>query len=126
MEEEEKARLCSLFLRPWTLCEDFSTVPHVPHLLQLPLYPVPFVRHRKREKGKPAQGEFGPSWTSSWARFIRGNIPSEHAARIIKRFLSLMVPRAGGNTRNSEDEAESEETRGGDSGEVAILFLWYV
>ena len=108
MQEEEKARLCSLFFRPWSLCADLAAVPHVPHLLQLPLYPEPIVRRRKREKGKPAQEESRPSWTSSWARFIRGNIPSEHAARIIKRFLSLMVPRAGGNTRNSDDEAESE------------------
>ena len=85
----------------------FFHSPHVPHLLQLPLYPEPFVRHRKREKGKPTQGESGPSWTSSWARFIRGNIPSEHSAQIIKRFLSLMVPRAGANAQDSDNEAES-------------------
>ena len=109
MLAEEKAKLCSLFFRPWSLCADFAAVPHVPHLLQLPLYPVPIVRRRKRGKGKPETKETEPSWTSSWARFIRGNIPSEHAARIIRRFLSLMVPRAGdNNNRHSDEEAESE------------------
>lgn len=109
MQEEEKARLCSLFFRPWSLCADFAVDPHVPHMLQLPLYPEPIVRRRKRGKGKPEPKETESSWTSSWARFIRGNIPSEHAARIIRRFLSLMVPRAGdNNTRHSDDEAGSE------------------
>ena len=109
MQEEEKARLCNLFFRPWSLCADFAAVPHVPHMLQLPLYPEPVVRRRKRQKSKPEQEATEPAWTSSWARFIRGNIPSEHAARIIRRFLSLMVPRAGdNNTRHSDDEAVSE------------------
>lgn len=108
MKDEEKAQLCSLYFRPWTLCADFAALPHVPHLLQLPLYPEPIVRRRKRVKGKAAAEETLPSWASSWARYIRGNVVSEHAARLIRRFLSLTLARSGSNARNPDDEGDSE------------------
>ena len=108
MNDDEKARLCSVYFRPYTLCTDFAALPHVPHLLQLRLYPEPVVRRRKRSKGKAAAEETMPSWASSWARYIRGNVVSEHAARLIRRFLSLTLARSGGNGRDSDDEGEPE------------------
>ena len=108
MNDDEKARLCSVYFRPYTLCPDFAALPHVPHLLQLRLYPEPVVRRRKRSKGKAAAEETMPSWASSWARYIRGNVVSEHAARLIRRFLSLTLARSGSNARNSDDEGEAE------------------
>ena len=107
MKEEEKAKLCSLYWRPWTLCDDFSQVPHVPHLLQMRLYPEPIVRHRMRAKSKATAEETMPSWVGSWNRYIRGNIVSEHAAILIRRFLSLTLARSSYNGQESDDDAES-------------------
>ena len=107
MKDEEKARLCSLYWRPWTLCADFSQTPHVPHLLQMCLYPELIVRHRKRAKSKATVDETMPSWAGSWGRYIRGNVVSEHAARLIRRFLALTLARSGNNGRESDDDAES-------------------
>ena len=107
MKDEEKARLCSLYWRPWTLCEDFSQTPHVPHLLQMRLYPEPIVRHRMRAKSKATAEETTPSWAGSWGRYIRGNVVSEHAARLIRRFLSLTLARSSYNGQESDDDAEA-------------------
>ena len=107
MRDEDKARLCSVYFRPWTLCIDFAAVPHVPHLLQMPLYPEPVVRHRRRVKGKAAAEETVASWANSWARYIRGNVVSEHAAQLIRRFLSLTLALSSYDGRESADDAES-------------------
>ena len=66
MQEEEKARLCNLFFRPWSMCADFAQVPHVPHMLQLPLYPVVAVRRRMRAKSKAAAEETTPPRALGW------------------------------------------------------------
>ena len=124
MKDEEKARLCSLFWRPWTLCEDFSQTPHVPHLLQLRLYPEPIVRHRMRAKSKATAEETMPSWAGSWSRYIRGNVVSEHAARLIRRFLSLTLARSSYKGQDSDDDAESgKEDMEGDGAEAVKLNL---
>ena len=107
MKDEEKAQLCSLYWRPWTLCEDFSQAPHVPHLLQMRLYPEPTVQHRVRGKSKATAEETMQSWAGSWSRYIRGNIVSEHAAKLIRRFLSLTLARSSYDGRESDDDAES-------------------
>ena len=107
MKDEEKARLCSLYWRPWTLCADFSQAPHVPHLLQMRLYPEPIVRHRMRAKSKATAEETMPSWAGSWSRYIRGNVVSEHAAKLIRRFLSLTLARSSYDGRESDGDAES-------------------
>ena len=110
MPDDEKGRLCSLYFRPWTLCKDFEVIPHVPHMLEMTMYPEPAVRKRKRAKRKAAPEEAGASWAHSWARYIRGNVVSDHAARLIRRFLSLtLARRCGDNAQNSDDEAMSEK-----------------
>ena len=73
-------------------------------------YPEPAVRHRKRAKHKAAPEEAVASWAGSWARYIRGNIVSDHAARLIRRFLSLtLARRCGDNAQKSDDDAMSEK-----------------
>ena len=47
------------------------------------------------------------SWAGSWSRYIRGNIVSEHAAKLIRRFLSLTLARSSYDGRESDDDAES-------------------
>ena len=109
MQDNEKGRLCSVYFRPWTLCKDFEVIPRVPHMLEMTMYPEPAVRHRKRAKLKAAPEEAEASWAHSWARYIRGNVVSDHAARLIRRFLSLtLARRCGDNAQNSDDDAKSE------------------
>ena len=73
-------------------------------------YPEPAVRHRKRAKHKAAPEEAVASWAGSWARYIRGNVVSDHAARLIRRFLSLtLARRCGDNAQKSDDDAMSEK-----------------
>ena len=109
MQDNEKGRLCSVYFRPWTLCKDFEVIPHVPHMLEMTMYPEPAVRHRKRAKLKAAPEEAEASWAHSWTRYIRGNVVSDHAARLIRRFLSLtLARRCGDNAHNSDDDAKSE------------------
>ena len=71
------------------------------------LYPEPIVRHRMRAKSKATAEETMPSWAGSWGRYIRGNVVSEHAARLIKRFLSLTLARSSYKGQDSDDDAES-------------------
>ena len=121
MRDEEKARLCSVYFRPWTLCTDFDAIPHVPHWLQMPLYPEPVVRHRRRAKGKAAATETAASWASSWARYIRGNVVSDHAAVLIRRFLSLtLARRSGDHAQNSDNGSESAMDDMEGNGAVAV------
>ena len=115
-DDEEKGRLCSLYFRPWSLCQSLSAPPHVPHLLQLPLFPEPEVRRRARQKRKARAEESMPSWASSWARYIRGNVVSQHAAQLIRRFLSLTLSRSGGDGGESDDSASEA---GEDDGHAA-------
>ena len=60
-----------------------------------------------RAKSKATAEETMPSWAGSWSRYIRGNVVSEHAARLIRRFLSLTLARSDYNGRESDDDAES-------------------
>ena len=79
----------------------------MPHLLQMRLYPQPIVRHRMRAKSKATAEETMPSWVGSWSRYIRGNVVSEHAAKLIRRFLSLTLALSSYDGRESDDDAES-------------------
>ena len=60
-----------------------------------------------RGKNKATAEETMPSWAGSWGRYIRGNVVSEHATRLIRRFLVLTLARSGNNGRESDDDAES-------------------
>ena len=74
-------RAGSPYFRPWSICASLAAPPHVPHLLQLPLHPEPDVRRRLPQKRKASPEESVASWANLWARYIRGNVVSEHAAQ---------------------------------------------
>ena len=46
------------------------------------------------------------SWASSWGSYIRGNVVSEHACRIITNFLTATMARTAADGDSSEDEAD--------------------
>jgi len=87
---EERARLLSVYLRPWVLLRCHVTT-HVPYLTDLNT-----VREwgttmrdsvRKRAKTTPT---LPPrcSWRHSWKEYARGHIVSWHSAKIISNFLA--------------------------------------
>ena len=87
---EERARILSVYLRPWVLTQgDVST--HVPHLTELNtvrLWNVmtrPVVR--KRCKTSPVMPQ-RCSYREAWKDYLRGHIVSAHASRIIGNFLA--------------------------------------
>ena len=214
---EENARLCSVYFRPWTLHAGHAMLPHVPHLLQLAMYPQPLsstatttvteprlaepevigdtapesklqktentdvrseppaedalsdtqVRRRitrktsvlmqtpaeiaqpsqchattatKRrvtkksserapmtsgetahalkptdpitepidmKKRQPVTKALEPTWSSSWAQYIRGNVVSQHDAQLITNFLTATLARTAGDDDSSDEEAEA-------------------
>ena len=89
------------------------------------MYPEPAVRHRKRAKLKAAPEEAEASRAHSWARYICGNVASDHAARLIRRFLSLtLARRCGDYAQNSDDDAKSQmDDMEGHGAEAAKLSL---
>jgi len=87
MPKEEKARLWSVYFRPWTLFKDFAS-PTVPYLASMDIC----TGARKRMRGKTAtepvhDAEEVRDWRVSWRTYLAGNIVSDHAARIIKNVL---------------------------------------
>jgi len=114
---EENARLCSVYFRPWTLHKNLAEPPHVPHLLQLAMYPevaapAPAAgdqpRRRLSRKRPLAEGPEVPrnSWTASWGAYIRGNVVSEHASRLITNFLTATLARTAADDDSTDEEAD--------------------
>ena len=87
---EERARLLSVYLRPWVLFRCHAST-HVPHLTELNT-----VRHwnqimrdavRKRCKTTQVTPQ-RISYRDSWKQYLRGHIVSWHSAKIISNFLA--------------------------------------
>jgi len=129
---EAKARLYSLYLRPWTLDVRIATgeVPHVTKLddasrcLQLGGTTTgessggstlegktssEKTQGRKRLRGKqsvcvtPAVRSYATTW--SW--YVRGHVVSEHAAKIIKQFMAACC----GKSSKTDDAVDGDDDK---------------
>jgi hypothetical protein len=124
---ERRGMLCSLYFRPWVLLRKQSSA-HVPHLANLNLVlstrwnteqqttsaTVP----RRKCRGKQSiLGKTVPvrdwdwrqrSYDEAWRRYLRGNVVSEHSARLIRNFLQIM---AGTGKHNDEEELDGTSQR---------------
>ena len=103
---EERARILSVYLRPWVLLKcDVSA--HVPYLTQLNTVRLwnQNVRDavRKRCKTTPVLLE-GCSYRDAWKEYLRGHIVSGHAVKIIGNFLANTCCFSS----NTPDEEEPE------------------
>ena len=105
MTQDERGRLLSTYLRPWTLHRDLSSF-NVPHLADLnvilPNEVLDPHRHRitgKQQLAQPAQRGF----YAAWRQYIRGRVVSEHARRIITNFLGACA------TTTTEDKDSDDE-----------------
>ncbi len=105
MAPEEKARLCSVYMRPWTLINDFATAA-VPHLRNLNVVQRTQRRLRLRSKTSvdPSYEYYEVrSWRQSWRQYIDGHIVSDYSARIIKNFLLVVAVES-----HQHDDADDE------------------
>ena len=109
----ENARICSVYLRPWTLGADADKF--VPHLLQLAQLPPEFAampeeERRRNPYGKRIRGKAWAmqppraSWSDAWEWYIRGNVVTEHARGVITDFLTATLARTA-----SHDESDDED-----------------
>jgi hypothetical protein len=103
MKPEEKARILSTYLRPWSLLHEHASAA-VPHLRDLNVW-TPTDRKRVRKKSSSTcdpDGATARSFRRSWRHYIDGNIVSDHAAKIIKNFLLAVF--AEGRQQDDSDE----------------------
>ena len=98
--QEQRARLLSLYLRPWVMQETEATI-YVPHIRDLDAvrlhakgeatYPHPVKRHRLTCCTTPSDVPWATrSYARAWQTYIRGNVVSEYSARLIQSFLTIM------------------------------------
>ena len=106
--QEEKKKLLSLYLRPWVLDDSYASI-EVPHLSDLD---VTRAEHHFREapKRRRIKGPAFPrrSYASSWTEYVRGNVVSQHAARIITQFQAACC----GRSKTRDDVEPTAETSG--------------
>ena len=88
-DPEKKARLFSLYMRPWTLQESWAT-QSVPHICRLDCRQYAASRSSTVEPGGPQIWPDVPmrSYELSWRDYIRGHVVSRHAQRLIVQFMA--------------------------------------
>ena len=118
--EEDRARLFSVYLRPWVLAREDATVS-VPHITDLdrPL-PAPALAveadpcDKRRRVSKKTSPEGIRSYQAAWASYVRGRIVSMHARRIIVQFMAACCGKSSrheGNDTQRGREPDEEERR---------------
>ena len=106
MSCEDKARILSVYLRPWTLLRSHAT-PHVPHLQDLDVVLTDVLVNKRRLRQKqPAALDTQPrrSFALAWEDYRKHHIVSNHAAHLIKSFLLTQMA-------ESAEVEEEEETK---------------
>ena len=125
---EENGRLCSVYLRPWTLNKADASAA-VPHLLQLAQIADPALQRPRvpvtRPTGQRIRGKLAsqlergtPSCARSWDWYIHGNVLSDRAARLITRVLTVTL---GSKARDDDSGSEEEGNATRDRDEVQPL-----
>ena len=99
---EDNAKYMSVFFRPWTLHRPREGVPMLDELGAI----EPQARSAATD-GAPAEEDF----PRAWAAYIRGNVVSKHAARLISSMLTKTMAR-------SSDFAPEEQTDEADKTDV--------
>ena len=106
MSCEDKARIFSVYLRPWTLLRNHAT-PHVPHLQDLDVVLTDVLGHRRRLRQKQPAAQGTPprrSFALAWEDYRTHHVVSNHAAHLIKSFLLTQMA-------ESAEVEEEEETK---------------
>ena len=108
---ENQAKVLSVYLRPWVMDPDIATeqVPHIRDLNLVPATPsddcpgdVGESRRRLRYKQPcPSYDHIAQarvrSYQHAWRTYLRGNVVSLHAKRIIVQFLVACYSKTNGD-----------------------------
>ena len=89
LEAEQRCRILSVYLRPCVLWND-DWSPHVPHLADLDIRVCDRLRPKYRLRSK-TKTEFKRCYETAWSNYQKNHVVSQHAARMIKNFLSTQM-----------------------------------
>ena len=115
--KEQRARICSVYWRPWVLHHAWAS-QEVPHITQLNRtwrdvanpeaiwYAIP--GKRRRCKSTTATRCELVGFRGAWKSYVRGNIVSESAALLIRNFLTACIAYTG---QEDEDDAEKTDSK---------------
>ena len=103
---EDTAKYCSLFFRPWSLIADTIRVPYLANMAfsrdsRAQALEQKTEIKRRRLIGK--QEVRSINWKQIWNEYIRENVVSKHAARIIQTFLVNSFS-GSSNIHSAEDD----------------------
>ena len=98
----ENAKYCSLFFRPWTLLSGNMDIPHL-SLLGLSLQHLEVYYSRTAHLSSVSEHEqmtqlpLGQivEWARAWDVYVRGNVVSQAAAKLIRSFLLKTIAASG-------------------------------
>lgn len=99
---EKKAKLFALYLRPWVL-DRLKACRHVPHLADLGVT-LTAVGVARRRRAKATDASRVRNYSRAWTTYVRGQVVSRHAARLIRQFMAACCGKSTG--RDEPDEAE--------------------
>ena len=104
-DPEKKARLFSLYMRPWTLRESWAT-DAVPHICQLDCRQYAASRSAMVEPGRSQIWPDVPmrSFELSWRDYIRGHVVSRHAQRLIVQFMAASCGKSTSRDNTTADD----------------------
>ena len=107
---EKRARLYSIYLRPWVMDASWATAGVVPYITHLNVVPDPVAqplkRRRMRGKQEADMAPRGRSFEATWRWYIKGHVVSRHAQRIIVQFMMANCGKS-----KTKDSAEADAAR---------------
>ncbi len=105
--KEQRARICSVYWRPWVLHETWASaeVPHITRLHRRTCqvsHPEVIPGTRVRHKAKMETRSEDVGFRATWKDYVWGNVVSEHAVMLIRSFLTAYE----GAEHDAEDRVE--------------------
>ncbi len=110
-DQEGKARLLSVYMRPWVLDSRIATA-EVPHIRDLDVVPcsapaAALLRRRRLRDKQKAPDALRRSYAESWRWYVRGHVVSHHAQRLIVQFLAASCGKSKRQPGEDADDPES-------------------
>ena len=103
---EDTAKYCSLFFRPWSLIADTIRVPYLANMAFTRDSRAQALEQKteiKRRRLTGKQEVRSINWKQTWTEYIREDVVSKHAARIIQTFLVNSLS-GSSNIHSAEDD----------------------
>jgi len=109
--KEQRARICSVYWRPWVFHEAWASreVPRITELNRIcrdVAHPEHVPGKRARCKSTTATRSELVGFRAAWKHYVRGNIVSESAAQLIRNFLTACIAYTG-----QEEDEDEEKTK---------------